>query len=305
MSIFELYSNRNKGVPEIFIYDKIPFALRIQLVHIWNEFFFQEQFPINIADDYISQLSLIIKKEHSLVALPDPFYRTTLLQKIEVYFHQLDDTDKVLDIVELFCFCIENSVTHLSNHGYHVPLSKTSSETIEEINDRFRLNGIGYQYTNGRIIRLDNLFLHKEAVETTFNLLNDPEYKNVNDEFLTAHNHFKHGRKADCLVWSLKAYESMIKIIATENKWDFEKNASANKLTDLLFKNNFFPSFLDQAINNFRAFLENSTNTIRNKKGGHGSGVEVNEVPDSLAQYMLYITGSTLNLLIETQKERK
>lgn len=305
MSVFKLYSHSNKSISESFNYDKIPSELRIQLIHTWNEYFSQEQFPPNIAEEYIAQLASIIKKEHSLIALPDPYYRTSLLQKIEIYFQQIEDTDKALDIVQLFCICIDISVTQLSNMGYSYPLSKTASETIQEINERFRLKGIGYQYTNGKIIRLDNQFLHNEAVEKTFNLLNDPEYKNVNEEFLTAHDHFKHGRKADSLVWCLKAYESIIKIIASKNNWDYDKNANANKLTDLLFKNNFFPSFLEQAINNFRAFLENSTNTIRNKKGGHGSGVEANEVPDSLAQYMLYITGSTLNLFIETQKERK
>ena len=41
MAIFDLYSKRRKAergeVPDVYIYDKIPSGLRVQIVHIWGD----------------------------------------------------------------------------------------------------------------------------------------------------------------------------------------------------------------------------------------------------------------------------
>ena len=298
-------AKETEGTLELFFYNMIPTPLKIQLVHIWNEFFTQERMPLNIADSYYQEMAQIIRKEHSLVDLPGSSYDYSLFSRIHLYFGSFDDVEKLLDIIELVSFFIENAEDHLYQNGYNsIHLSPNGVAAINETNQRFKMNGVGYQYQNGKIIRLDNQLLHIESVERTLDLLKDPMYENVNQEFLTAHEHFRFKRNADCLTWCLKAYESTIKIVANQNGWPFEKGSTARPLTQLLFKKQFFPPYLESAMSGLQTFLEQSINTIRNQKGGHGNGIEINHVPDSLAQYMLYITGSTINLIIEIQKER-
>ena len=50
-------------------------------------------------------------------------------------------------------------------HGINI------SDTIEEMNQRFRENGVGYQYENDQIIRVDSEFIHAEAVKPALQLL--------------------------------------------------------------------------------------------------------------------------------------
>ena len=304
MSIFELYSQSQRPAPESFVYDQFPKELKVQCKHIWNEFFLKA-LPDGERTAYYQRIVRVLLKEHALDNLPTVLHQATLLDRINIYFEQSKDVNQALDVVQLLCFSMEHVPDFLYSKGYQFVPADTGPAAIAEINERFRRRGIGYQYTQGRIIRLDNQLLHQEAVDKPLQLLTDPMYENVNREFLTAHDHFRHGRNEDCLTWALKAFESVMKVVADANGWPYDKGATARPLVQLLFAQGFFPAYFQSAMAGIQTFLENSINTIRNKKGGHGSGSEVNEVPDSLAQYMLYITGVTINWIVEIQRERK
>lgn len=252
-----------------------------------------------------ADMAKTVIKEHALYGLPNPLYNTTWLDKTCIYFESLADVNKSLDIVQIVCFFIEHLQGYLSQRGYHWPLPNNGPSAIAEINERFRRQGIGYQYSQGKIIRFDNQLLHAEAVDRTFQLLLEPRYQNVSREYLTAHDHFRHGRGADCLTWSLKAFESVMKVVADRNSWPYDKGATVKHLLQLLFDKGFFPPYLSNAMAGVRTFLESSIPTIRNKQGGHGSGSKENIVPNHLAQYMLYITGSTINWMVEIQRDRR
>lgn len=303
MAVKNLYSNRLQPKTEKLEFDILPNELRIQLVYIWEQFFSQRYFPKEISDGCTKELVKILMKEHALESWPQTLQRSTNIHKIGIYFKKLENVEKCIDVVEIILTLIENSQNLITSLGYPYNLDYNSNEVINEINDRFKLHGIGYQYLNFKILRLDSIILNSQLVEKTFTLLNSEKYKNVNTEFLTAHDHFRHKRNSDCVVWCLKSFESTIKIIANENNWTFKENLTARPLIQLLFNNNFFPKHTDQLIINFKTFLENSISLIRNKKGGHGAGNEVNIVPDSITQYMLYITGASINLIFEIQFE--
>jgi len=304
MSIIELYSESQKSTPEVFVYDQFPKELKIRCIHTWNEFFSQERIPLEALGGVYIEIAKIVMKEHALLKLPDPYYNHTYLDKVNIYFESLSDVNRSLDIVQVICFYIEHLEEHLIVHGHNWPLLHKGQMAIDEINERFKRQGVGYQYSQGKIIRIDNKMLHAEAVDRTFQLLREQPYHNVNTEYLTAHDHFRHGRAADCLTWALKAFESIMKVVADQNKWQYDKGATAKTLIQLLFDKHFFPPYLSNAMAGMRTFLESSMPTIRNKQGGHGSGSTANVVPNSLAQYMLYLTGSTINWIVEIQMER-
>ncbi len=99
----------------------------------------------------------------------------------------------------------------------------------------------------------------------------------------------------------MKAFESTMKIISSKNKFEYEENYTAKLLINVLLKNNFLPNYHESQLSAIKQLLEGSIPTIRNKNGGHGKGISKISVPDSLANYMLYITGATIRLLVETQ----
>ena len=75
MAIFETYSQSKKNNNAVFRYDTIPLELKIQLIHLWKEYFSQQEIPLHIKDDLINDIIKIIKKEHSLLELPHALYR--------------------------------------------------------------------------------------------------------------------------------------------------------------------------------------------------------------------------------------
>lgn len=302
--IFELYSQNQQPDPGEFVYDKFPAELKTQCIYVWNEYY-EQGIPEGIRQEYFKRIAEVVVKEHALKNLPSVLHAATILDRINIYFDQLKDVNRSLDIVQLLCYSIEHLPDFMSTRGFPWFLNDKGDAAIEEINARFKRAGVGYQYAAGKIIRLDKQILHTEAVEKTLQLLADPVYDNVNREFLTAHEHFRHGRNEDAIAWSLKAFESVMKIVATANGWSHDQGATARPLVNLLFTNGFFPDYLQTAMSGLQNFLENSINTIRNKKGGHGSGAVINEVPDSLAQYVLYITGMTINWIVGIQAGRK
>jgi len=55
-------------------------------------------------------------------------------------------------------------------------------------------------------------------------------------------------------------------------------------------------------IGGVRAALESGIPTVRNRLSGHGQGAQVVNVPEHYASYMLHLTATTIQYLVESQK---
>ncbi|HEY4289453.1 MAG TPA: hypothetical protein VGN00_20265 [Puia sp.] len=307
MGITVTYSRLKDGLPDIFTYDDISTKLKIQIFHIWKEFFLQEAIPKHIQNQTFEEIISTILKEHGILYLPkDDSFRDGP-SRLYSYINQLSGIDKVLDVIQLMFQFSEFVSPFLKDQGYNDELKYKAEEAIEELNYRFKENGVGYEFKSSRILRTDHSLLHKEAIQVALHFLLDSKYATVNNEYLTAHSRFRlntNEGNQECLVWCLKAFESTIKIICKLNRWEFEEKFTAQKLINLLFTKGFFARTHESALVGIKQFLESSIPTLRNKYGGHGAGEENHLVPTSMAQYMLYITGSTIRLLIDTQNEK-
>jgi hypothetical protein len=74
-------------------------------------------------------------------------------------------------------------------------LPQSPDDAIEELNNRFRESGIGYQFESGEVVRVDSQFIHSDVVKPTLQILgNSQEFAGANDEFLSAHEHYRHQR---------------------------------------------------------------------------------------------------------------
>jgi hypothetical protein len=215
-----------------------------------------------------------------------------------LYLSQEDDITKVLDMIEITFRCILNyqkfrNGTSDSISNYYI------KDVIEDLNTRFRENGVGYQFENGIIIKFDNELLHTTITKPLLIYLTNPEVKSINDEFLNAHEHFRNNKLKECINECLKAFESTMKIICHKKGYIYKQKDTSSKLIQILFDNNFVPSYMHTQLNSLRSTLESGIPTIRNNTSGHGKGIANIKVDIELASYTLNLTGSTIKFLLE------
>ena len=113
-------------------------------------------------------------------------------------------------------------------------------ESITEINERFEQHAVGYQFENGRIIRVDSKFAHAEIMKPALQLLIAPMFAKANEEFLGAHKHYRAGAFKDCVTAANRAFESMLKAICDTEKWTYSKGDRAPELITKVTNNGLF-----------------------------------------------------------------
>ncbi|MDE2740031.1 MAG: hypothetical protein OXI58_00435 [Gemmatimonadota bacterium] len=59
---------------------------------------------------------------------------------------------------------------------------------VEELNNRFKEHGVGYQFTNGQIICIDSEFIHTEVVKPALKLLDQQHYAGLESSVPTGRN---------------------------------------------------------------------------------------------------------------------
>ncbi|MEH2357637.1 STM4504/CBY_0614 family protein [Nostoc sp.] len=298
MKVYDIYSKRQKRLrgqfPDVYQYVDIPQALRVQIVYIINDVIAEQvdlQFIRNFSEIY-SRLYREYGKLQQLIVGKDI---------INLFMFNTQETEHVLDFIELSFKLIDYTYTNRTKLSEKSP--KLTAETaIEELNSRFREHGLGYQYESGEIIRVDSQRIHAEAVKPVLILLSDTRFQGANEEFLKAHEHYRHGRYKECLVECLKAFESTMKTICDIRGWIYQPGDTAKNLINLCFQNNLIPTYLQTQVTSLKSSLESGVPTMRNKNAGHGQGSQPLTVPQYFAAYQLHMTASTILFLLEAEK---
>jgi hypothetical protein len=308
MSIFNIFSKRQKALrgelPDLYTYDKIPNALKVQVIHIWRD-------VLGDAESYherprvVKTYRFIVEtlcREYGLFVLPgkNEYGYRHYLEELANFLLQEQDSERALDAIELSFKCIDK-FTRDWDYVHNSDADESADAAIGELNGRFREHGIGYEF-DGEIIRVDSQLLHSETVKPALALLREPAYRGAQAEFLTAHEHYRHGRKKEALTESLKAFESVMKSICAKRKWPHDPNAQAKTLLQTLFDNGLIQPFWTSHFSALRATLEAGVPTARNKLGGHGQGPDVVEVPEFLVGYVLHLTASAILFLAAAEK---
>jgi len=223
MTIHDLFSKRQKRARgealDVYQYKEIPDSLRVQIVHIWQDVLGDRTaFHYSGARDAYQYLHDALCREYGVFQLQerarDPF------EAVANLFLQTDDAEKVIDIVELSFSYIDRVARHLPHNHYGVKLSP--HEGIAELNARFREHGVGYQYESRQMIRVNSQLVHAEVVQPALRFLEAKMYRGANQEFLSAHSHYRAGKHKECLADCLKALESTLKAICDERKWRYD-----------------------------------------------------------------------------------
>lgn len=308
MAVFDLYSKRQKRirgeVPDVYTYDELPKTLRVQIEYLIKQ-------GLNPRGDLYAgrthnTFSLIVstlRKEYGVHRLAGNEYREIDPDKELFQFFELEENiERCLDVVEISIRAVDKFTRSFDYCSYR-RYDENADDVIEELNARFKENGVGYQFVDGEIIRIDSELVHKEAVKPAIRLLNTKDYAGPHEEFLSAYEHYRHGNNKEALNDCLKAFESTLKAICDKRGWTYKATDTAKALIDVCLSNGLIPLFWQQQMTSLRSLLESSIPTGRNKLSGHGQGAVPQEVPDYLTAYMLHMTASTLVFLTTAEKE--
>ena len=308
LAIFDLFSKRQKmirgEVPDVYVYDKLPQPLRVQIVHIWTDTLGQgEQYWNGQVKQSYEFIVNTLCREYGLFQLPGAkgYGDREFITELVNFFLQSDDIEKALDAIEL-SFRVIDRVTRSWEYLRRNDANERADQAISELNNRFKEHGIGFQFVEGEIVRVDSELVHVEAVKPALRLLNEKNYQGAQQEFLSAYEHYRHGKNKESLNDCLKAFESTMKAICDKRGWTYQPNATSKALIKVCFDNDLVPSFWQQQLSSLRSMLESSIPTGRNKLSGHGQGTNLTTVPDHLVAYMLHMTASTLVFLTTAEK---
>lgn len=307
MGIVDLYSKRKKRaqgqVIDTYQYDVFPRPLRVQLWQIFER-------VLGNATEFYDSLKLVNATYNGIVRVLCHEYGEFYLSVKEDHpaIFQLRDfilstgnVDYVLDAVELALRAIDRQTRKVEYRRVR-NCNELADGAIEEVNIRMREHGVGYVFQNDEIMRVDSQLIHAEVVRPALQLLNVPGYEGVQDEYLAAHEHYRHGHAKEALVECLKAFESMMKVICAKRNWSVSGRGTAGDLIKAIFDNKLVPDFWQSHFGSLRSTLESGVPTARNKLAGHGQGAEPINVPNDIVAYMLHMTGAAIVLLSERDK---
>lgn len=300
LDIFSKRQRRSRGeLPDIYQYDNFPRKFRAQIIYILRDALGNPNHYNSITNDLFRQVHDALCREYGEFTLAEEFTREGDFQRaIFKFFLETTDIEKALDVIEL-ALLLTIDLQHDWNFKNYSQPTMTADEAVEETNSRFREHGIGFQFEGGEIVRVDSQFLHQEAVRPALGLLNQKSYEGANQEFLTAHEHYRHGRFKEAIAEAAKALESTLKVIGMRRNWPIKNTDTAKTLISVLFDENLVPSYLQSEFTALRTTLESGVPTVRNKVAGHGQGANPTLVPDYLASYVLHLTASTIVFLIK------
>jgi hypothetical protein len=310
LAIIDLYAKRKRreagNTPDIYTYDKLSEPLKVQIIHVWNEVIgvpsYNKYGKLNHYAQVYQEIVQSLRTEIGVFRLSDdtrdyrePEYAYPELCK---YFLLTKPIDDDLSVVELTCRWIDIIVGEET-----IELREAATNAINEINIRFDEHGIGYQYSDRKIIRRDSAYIHQHAVMPTLIILRDKIYNSAQEEFISAHEHYKDGKMAECLVDACKSFESTMKIICEKRKWKYNSSMTASQLIQICLDNGLIPTYWQAHFSHLRGLLEASIPTARNKQAGHGAGVlPPHNPPRELVAYVLHMTASTILFLTEAER---
>lgn len=290
---YQVFSKRNKEFKyDVLKYDVLPQRLRNQIY-----FIFKDALAIDFADSYDrSEPGVVFDYIHDTVCRENGlenlygFGQYSTAKQCELYLKQGESVEIVLDLIELSM----REIKDLSERFSEEYLGQTEEEAIKELNNRFRENGVGYEFINGVLIKKDSQFLHEKTIKPALHLLQEENFKGALQEFLQAHDHFRKGNYSESVIYAGKSFESTMRTIGEREEWGLTRKENASDLISILVKKEVIPSYFQTALQGL--------GTVRNKVA-HGQGEDEVIVPEYFVNYALHLCGTNIVMLIEAYKE--
>ena len=308
MTVLRLFSYRKKVAQgeqsDVFIYDSLPQALRVQIIHIWREAI--GPYVCSPAYDIITwshnnagwiTIEKQVAREHGLFDLSTN-REASAFDRCANYLLNNQSTERAIDLIERSFQYIDHDCrafndSELRKRGITV----SPCDAIVELNERFRRAGVGYQFESGTIMRVDSELIHSEIVKPALQFLHQKGFEGPRDEFLQAYSHHKAGKFRDAITNANNSFESTLKAICDQRNWNYPSTARARDLLSIVRTNKLFPTYLDNSFDQLVATLKNGLPEVRNNEGSHGQGSKTKETPSYVAAYALHLTAANILFL--------
>ena len=307
MPLYELFSRRKaeseKSQPDVYQYERIPDTLRVQVRRILEDSVgafnrpseWGRSMPNN--NEAWDLLRDAVAREHGKLSLANQQYS---YDDCIAYIHSEKKVELWLDLVELCIRYVDKILNAKQKYELdRVGATQTAEDAIEELNIRFRQSAFGYRYETDQIIRIDSELIHKEVVRPALHLLSDSRFSGAEEEFRSAHAHYRAGEYKDCAADALNALESVLKTICQLKSWQVDKGARATDLLKVVRSNGLLPDYLDTSFDQLVATLSSGLPKVRNEEGGHGQGAKPRATPTYIAGYALNLAAAKIVLLVE------
>ena len=298
----------NAGKEDVYQYDHFPNEFRVQVIHIWRSAIGLSRSahgydtPARKSWEFIHDT--LAREKGQFVLGGDPYKPAD--GRCQSFLLSAQHPDDVLDIIELSFRVIDRGVRG-RGYDYRVAseVDQEPDDAIAELNQRFREHGIGYQFENGVLVRVDSQFVHDQAVKPALVLLHEAGFQGPSEEFIAAFDKHRKGDSKGAIADALKAFESTMKAICDARKWARPSNATAKPLMDIVFNNGLVPRSLEGQFSALRAAMESGLPTISNQTSRHGQGAQPVHVPEHFAAYALHLAASNIVFLVECHKALK
>ncbi|MCB2362238.1 STM4504/CBY_0614 family protein [Clostridium estertheticum] len=301
--IFETYSKRrkkimNQEISDVYEYDELKITLRTQIMYIWRDAIGSNN------DEAWEFIHNTIARELGITYLGE--YNTSFYNRC-IYFLSKAEIEETLDIIELSFRIIDNGFRNLSYYDKSQKgIILDSDDAIIELNHRFKEHGVGYEFIKGEIIRIDNEFIHQEAVKPAIKLLYDGDFEGASDEFFNSYEHFRKGEYKEAIVDALKSFESTMKTICEKKSYTYDKTKdTASKLISILILNGLIPEYLSNHFTGLRTTLAAGLPTVRNKTSGHGQGINTIDIPEYFVSYAINLAATNIVFLVNAYNKSK
>lgn len=304
----DLYSERvrqqSSGGIDVFQYDSIPPQLRVQISQIAmdaigqptvKDTFGNDRVPTPAAELWRSIRDVLTREYgvHSLAGQREPVLDVLRFLEGSATAHQC------LDVIELICRAIAIAGKMPKYNRDRSRITQTATDALDEINHRLRRAGCGYQVEHGTVFRVDSQFAHGQIVLPALQLLTHPDLQNANQEFLSAHEHYRNAKYESALVDAAKSLESTLKAICASKGWSVAGNATLKPLLDAVIAQQLLPRGVLDHVSAIRATLEQGVPYLRNNFGGHGKGTGSHTTDEELCAYCLHLAASAILLLVK------
>lgn len=222
------------------------------------------------------------------------------------YLNRSNDVDGVLSLIEICCLTMGNLASSPSSGQtlYSQGATVRPEVGIAELNERFLRAGVGYQFENGQIIRVDSQYVHAEVVKEALRLLCEPAFEQANAEFMTAHRHFWEGKLRDCNTAALRAMETVLKVVCDSRKWTYQKGDTVEQLLAVVRREGLFPDYLGGYFHNLIGAMKAGVPKIRDQQGGHGAAPGDDPIPEHIGAFALHLTAANIVMLVKAHQAR-
>ncbi len=307
MATSNLFSKRQKkqrgDLPDVYIYNNIPNALRVQIVHVWEDALGRQTEYDNALLPVEKTYRLIVGtlcREYGMFTLASYFRddKRDFRYELKAFFLAESDIERIIDVIESSFRTIDR-LTRKYSYRNIKDFDERADRAIKELNERFREHGVGYKFEDGMIVRIDSEFIHSEVVKPALRILCSKHFREAQLEFLKANDHYRNGDHKKALNASLNAFKTTIRAICNKNRWKYDPGADSKSLIKICITKNLIPLFWKSQIDALASILENGVPT---KLAGYRQDSTPMAEQDHVVAYVLNMTASVIVFLGESEK---